>query len=40
VEATSPGAAMALLAGGGALAALLVRAASAGPLAQPAPTAA
>ena len=40
VEATSPGAAMALLAGGGALAALLVRAASAGPLAEPAPTAA
>jgi MFS family permease len=40
VEATSPGVAMALLAGGGALAALLVRAASTGPLAQPAPTAA
>jgi MFS transporter len=37
VEATSPGVAMALLAGGGVLAALLVRATSAGPLAAPAP---
>ena len=37
VEATSPGFAMALLPGGGVLAALLVRATSAGPLSAPAP---
>jgi Major Facilitator Superfamily len=37
VEATSPGLAMALLGGGGVLAGLLVRAASAGPLRAPAP---
>jgi hypothetical protein len=37
VEATSPGFAMALLAAGGLIAALLVRAAAAGPLRPPAP---
>jgi len=37
VEAASPGVAMAVLGGGGVLAALLVRAASAGPLRAPAP---
>jgi Major Facilitator Superfamily len=37
VEATSPAVAMALLAGAGVLAALLVRAGAAGPLARPAP---
>jgi MFS family permease len=40
VEAASPDAAMALLAGGGVLAALLVRVTSAGPLAAPEPAAA
>jgi predicted MFS family arabinose efflux permease len=37
VEAASPGVAMAVLGGGGVLAAVLVRAASAGPLRAPAP---